>query len=1479
MKRSAIATLCLVLSVQPVPGFSQGTPLIELGNAVATGFSGTIAPPAEQVPETRQPIDETFIDRDGVSARILDLGTPGFVWDGRAWSAAVRKTFTAGQIGQVFGVTLDDAAEPNIYFAATSVYGLPIVGPDTDGNQLEDRLQKGQADAAFMAGLWGPQHLGGGPGSIWRVDGLTGDVSLFANVLLDGDENPGPALGNLAFDADHQSIFASDLSTGMIVRFNMDGDRLELFNHGSEGRIAAGLGAIEYDPDTALEITSPAFDPEDPDTWGYTALKRQVWGVAVHDGRLYYAVFGDSQIWSVGLDAATGAFLRDPRWELDVPKKPAKLPVTDIVFTEKGAMVLAQRGPVTSAYDYSGLAEPDNARLYRYWLESPDDPATPSRWIAEPEEYPVGFGADNRRTEGGVDLEYGFASNGLIDMSTCEATLLTTGNDLRNDRDLADDLLLGGPLTIDGLQGIPAYPAKPLNTPPWNSYMIQLRAGADDASVTGHTGDVAVYRRGCGAATLPYVSTYGGAGYPSDPPYVSEPPVDVIGDPGSCGDDACPEPEFFIKKTCEAGKVDPQTHKLVIDCKIDVSSNGVPFTGNLNVSELAIQKPGTPDATVITSVSSSDPWACDQPPFAANDLPQCKIGFVPFDQLGNHSTINVTLTLPDEGAAVDFRNCADLSIGDQDLGQSCTDLTTDDKPQIDVSLTKTYEYTVAREIGTFTLTVTNIGAPFDATSALAIADTIPTGMKLSAQGGSDWSCLPIPVTGPATLLCSYNGSGTMGTGATSVLTFDSIVVGAGPFENCATVSPTPGSGLIDSNLDNNRACAPVPLLPDGGGGGFDNPGTPPPLDMACGTNVIFVVDESHSIAESGAAGNIKSALINAASIFNAHGAQAAVVRFSNNAVVAYPMATGSFATVNAGYNPNNGGGTNWEAGLLMAKSLLPSANTVIIFITDGIPTAYLDANGAVVYTGDAVLATNEAITVVNDIYALGTPIVGIGIGSVSTHLNALLGTSSINSSFSGLSGVLTTFAQNACPDVYLGKRFFGRYFNFNGMTSDPQETVELRVTNSSAAAVTNLQVQDQLPAMFTNPVLTDPNLSLSGSTVTWFIPSLAAGATATVTFKVTISPVTPPTENWTCTSNFAQVTAADQVLASIPNNMASALTGPVAEHDEASASVCVQNKVNDPGGDCGDPVLMVTKKTAFAEVCVPGGSPECKFTVTVKASCKAFSGPVLFGDGLSNGSASLGVPIIGITNTASPAICAWPSAWSSTTSPSTCAANISLAVNQSISFTVTVGAPMMPGSGYKNCFLADGKTPVPTDFAAALAHVSPSSSVYGGLWGNCVPFSVAAPPQQAPVQEPEAEDCPSGTEKKGNACTPVAPVCKAQAKLNKARTACICPKNTQARNGTCVQIDKVVPKTPITCNAPAVPNKAGTACVCPRGTIAVNKQCIGINITPDTKPKPTPDPKPKPKPDTKAAPEGKSPLGTMLPGIILNIPSNRRDKP
>ena len=91
---------------------------MNLGDAVVTGFSGTLAPdPTRPRPRNKTAIDLTFINPDGPSARIVDLGKPVYVWDGRLFAAAKTFDILAKDTGQVFGVALDDQPQPNIYVA------------------------------------------------------------------------------------------------------------------------------------------------------------------------------------------------------------------------------------------------------------------------------------------------------------------------------------------------------------------------------------------------------------------------------------------------------------------------------------------------------------------------------------------------------------------------------------------------------------------------------------------------------------------------------------------------------------------------------------------------------------------------------------------------------------------------------------------------------------------------------------------------------------------------------------------------------------------------------------------------------------------------------------------------------------------------------------------------------------------------------------------------------------------------------------------------------------------------------------------------------------------------------------------------------------------------------------------------------------------------------------------------------------------
>src|SRR5206468_6405748 len=106
---------------------------------------------------------------------------------------------------------------------------------------------------------------------------------------LEGVPNPGPGLGNLAYDAAHKQLFVSDLYTGMIHRVALDGKDLGSYDHGVTGLGAAKLSPLPFNPRNRLNIASERFDSENAGTWGFLQPRRQVWGLTVHEGRLYYS--------------------------------------------------------------------------------------------------------------------------------------------------------------------------------------------------------------------------------------------------------------------------------------------------------------------------------------------------------------------------------------------------------------------------------------------------------------------------------------------------------------------------------------------------------------------------------------------------------------------------------------------------------------------------------------------------------------------------------------------------------------------------------------------------------------------------------------------------------------------------------------------------------------------------------------------------------------------------------------------------------------------------------------------------------------------------------------------------------------------------------------------------------------------------------------------------------------------------------------
>jgi hypothetical protein len=491
---------------------------LQPGDAVMTGFSGVKTPErSEQFPKSiRIPgrsyqshyVDELFIDPEGASVVVHGLETNrDHLWDASILDTVTRMQIKAKKVGQVFGVTLDDAKIPNIYVTPTSFYGLNIVKADLpnelrfsgmedheafitgDVDTRPERLILGSKTARWMEGQFGK---GGTPGTVWKIDGRSGKVSRFAEITLDGVPNSGPALGNIAFDPVHRQFIVSDLDTGMIHRISMKGKLRDYLDHGLQVRKAMGLKPIVHNALFRADIKNINFDSTNRSTWGYAREGRIIYGLAVKYGRLYYAVYNGRnrpcEIWSAGLDKH-GAFDNTYRFELLVKEAEKNLPITDMVLTDDGEMILAQRPPSQPSYAMKSFVEPEKAQVLRYHLKVPYD-GKPNRWYPVAQEYGVGFEMPYRNGMGGIALGYNYDCNGTIVPRLCDKSLWIIGEDLRKNKEFSSILVRNG----DGIQGMPRV-LSDVNKPAW--YALFDLYPQKEYRTKGRLGDVAIYRQHC----------------------------------------------------------------------------------------------------------------------------------------------------------------------------------------------------------------------------------------------------------------------------------------------------------------------------------------------------------------------------------------------------------------------------------------------------------------------------------------------------------------------------------------------------------------------------------------------------------------------------------------------------------------------------------------------------------------------------------------------------------------------------------------------------------------------------------------------------------------------------------------------------------------------------------------------------------------------------------------------------------------------
>jgi hypothetical protein len=840
--RAGLATCILagaLLVICPLglrPASAQAQPaggIVADGNAVVTGFSG-LQLPTLIAPGT-DPAARTTIDLNGPALRAIDLQAPGGAPQAQVLTAAKPFTVTAGQIGQVFALALDNASPPNVYAAATSVYGLPIVVPDADGDGRPDRAEQGVANARFMAGLFGPAAQQGGPGSIWRIDGQTGEVRLFANVTFEGAPNGGAALGGLAFDPASRTLFVADRETGMIHRFDLTGAERGRYDHGTQGRPAGGLAPAPFNPSTRLVITRPPFQPADPETWGYAPRERRVFGLAARDGRLYYAVAESLQVWSVAI-APDGAFGSDARIETAVSPGQSASEISKIAFDDQGRMLLAERVAPSGAFNFVALTEEGGGRVLRF---APAPPGAGPAWQSDAEEYTTGFAAQ-LRGNGGVAVGYGYDASGALDRNACSGFVWATGEQLRvsTDATLASQLAQGGPAAVNGLQGIGIELVRAAGAPPLQGYFVDFDDRFDDANARGQIGDVAVFRACARVAVAEALPAPGEPAFPGVPAGPGLPIDQIPGPPDGGGIDGGVKvgaPDLALSKAILAGPAVapgvavPNACVPTAPCwfRITVTNNGPgPFNGPLNVTDTM--------PAGWTFVSAAAPWACQ----GAGAAVACTRPAMTLAQ-GQSTTLDIRLQAPAPagGQPVFVDNCAQIDwkggAGDANKANdhACHKLVLTVAPAVagnfDLTIAKKGPAKcVAGQPCNFNVTVQNLGTG-NYQGVLSVEDVSTPGLTFSGSPTTHWTCV---TAAAGTVKCNY-GQASIPSGAGStlpmlILNFTvpaNLPPGTTQIKNCAKVVY---SGTSAVNAQPDEHCIVVAVEPPPGTGQQAGPQQP-----------------------------------------------------------------------------------------------------------------------------------------------------------------------------------------------------------------------------------------------------------------------------------------------------------------------------------------------------------------------------------------------------------------------------------------------------------------------------------------------------------------------------------------------------------------------------------------------------------------------------------------------------------------------------
>lgn len=238
-------------------------------------------------------------------------------------TGANASSWLVDSTGHLFGIAIDSSG--NIYLGAGGIYNPPIL--------------KGSAG-------WGGIY------KVNAVDWLLTKFIISDSIITYQNNNIIPnttwGLGDLTYNGWHDQLFFSNLEDGKIYRSDLNGTILSTYDYGS--------------PDASNEMY--AFPNEM--IYGLT-----VNGPSANNVRLYFAVIKDSnfvypnftastysEIWSIGLDPATGDFTGQAVYEFSsfysgLAGSGTSAIVTDMCSTYDGDIIVAQRSIVAINFPYA----------------------------------------------------------------------------------------------------------------------------------------------------------------------------------------------------------------------------------------------------------------------------------------------------------------------------------------------------------------------------------------------------------------------------------------------------------------------------------------------------------------------------------------------------------------------------------------------------------------------------------------------------------------------------------------------------------------------------------------------------------------------------------------------------------------------------------------------------------------------------------------------------------------------------------------------------------------------------------------------------------------------------------------------------------------------------------------------------------------------------------------------------------------------